>query len=85
MAKEIVLDVHDLQPPKPMEKALDALDKLESGEYLKMIHRMQPFPLYNILNEHNFRYLAKPGDKGFDIYIWKNNDNDSEQSINKIA
>lgn len=81
MAKEILLDVHDLQPPGPMEKALDALDKLQAGEYLKMVHRMQPFPLYNILSENKYRYLVKNGDKGFDIYIWKTEDTESEQSI----
>lgn len=85
MAKEIVLDVHDLQPPEPMEKALDALDKLAAGEYLKMVHRMQPFPLFNILTENNFKYLVKPGDKGFDIFIWKMGDKDSEQSINNLV
>lgn len=84
MAKEIVLDVHDLQPPEPMEKAIDALDKLADGEYLKMIHRMQPFPLFNILTENNFKYKVKSGEKGFDIFIWKNGDKDSEQSVSKL-
>lgn len=85
MAKEIMLDVHDLQPPGPMEQALDALDKLAAGEYLKMVHRMQPFPLFNILTENNFRYRVKPGEKGFDIYIWKMSDTDSEQAINNMS
>ena len=85
MAKEIMLDVHDLQPPEPMHQALDALDKLTAGEYLKMIHRMQPFPLFNILNENNFRYRVIPGDKGFHIYIWKMDDKDSELVINNIS
>jgi len=84
MAKEIVLDVHDLQPPAPMEKAIEALDKLADGEYLKMIHRMQPFPLFNILTENNFKYKVKPGEKGFDIFIWKNDDKDSEQSVSNL-
>lgn len=84
MAKEIVLDVHDLQPPEPMEKAIDALDKLATGEYLKMVHRMQPFPLFNILTENNFKYKVKPGEKGFDIFIWKNDDKDSEQSVSNL-
>ena len=84
MAKEIVLDVHDLQPPQPMEKAIDALDKLTDGEYLKMIHRMQPFPLFNILTENNFKYRVKPGEKGFDIYIWKIDDKESEQVIKNV-
>ncbi|MCW8956326.1 MAG: DUF2249 domain-containing protein [Gammaproteobacteria bacterium] len=85
MAKEIILDVHDLQPPEPMQQALDALDKLMPGEYLRMIHRMQPFPLFNILAENNFRYLVKPGAKGFDIFIWKISDKDSEHTINNLG
>lgn len=85
MAKIIVLDVHNLQPPEPMQMAIDALDKLAAGEYLKMIHRMQPFPLFNILTENNFKYRVIPGDKGFDIYIWKMDDKDSEQVINNLS
>lgn len=85
MAKEIVLDVHELQPPEPMEKALDAIEKLGDGEYIKMIHRMQPFPLYNILFDNGFKHLVKDGENNtFDIYIWKATDKDSEQTIKQL-
>ena len=84
MSKEIVLDVHELQPPAPMEMALDALDKLQDGEYLKMIHRMQPFPLYNILFENGFKYLAREGESGFDIYIWHARDKATEAFIEQL-
>ncbi|MCW9013999.1 MAG: DUF2249 domain-containing protein [Gammaproteobacteria bacterium] len=84
MSKEIVLDVHELQPPAPMEMALDALDKMTEGEYLKMIHRMQPFPLYNILFENGFKYEAREGDAGFDIYIWHAKDKATEAFIKQL-
>jgi len=85
MAKEILLDVHELQPPAPMELAMDALQKLQAGEYVKMIHRMQPFPLYNILYDNGFKFKAVPGTvSAFDIYIWKANDKDSSMAIEEI-
>ena len=85
MSEAIVIDVHDLQPPAPMEMAMDALDKLTDGNYIKMIHRMQPYPLYKILDENGFRYKVKDGDvSAFDIYIWRAGDKAAEQAINNI-
>lgn len=85
MDKEIVLDVHELQPPEPMQQALDALDKLMAGQYLKLIHRMQPFPLYEILSENGFRYKVTTGTiSAFDIYIWRTKDQEAEKSIQEI-
>jgi uncharacterized protein (DUF2249 family) len=85
MPTEILLDVHDMQPPAPMELAMDALQKLKDGEYIKMIHRMQPFPLYNILYDNGFQYKVTTGTvSAFDIYIWKVSDKASAQVIQKI-
>jgi uncharacterized protein (DUF2249 family) len=85
MAKEIVLDVHEMQPPAPMELAMDALQRLQAGEYIKMIHRMQPFPLYNMLYDNGFTVKAVTGTvSAFDIYIWKTDDRDSARAIEKI-
>ncbi len=84
MSKEIVLDVHDLPPPAPMEAAMDALDKLVAGEYIKMIHRMQPFPLYGVLAENGFSYKVLDGAAGFDIYIWHASDTATEQFLKDL-
>ncbi|MDQ1363689.1 MAG: hypothetical protein QG652_1551 [Pseudomonadota bacterium] len=85
MAIEILLDAHEMQPPAPMELALDALQKLQAGEYIKMIHRMQPFPLYNILYDNGFTYKAVPGKvSAFDIYIWKASDKITGLAIEEI-
>ena len=86
MAIEILLDVHDMQPPAPMELALDAVQKLQPGEYIKMIHRMQPFPLYNILFDNGFKHKVVTGTvSAFDIYIWKAADKATGQAIEKIV
>lgn len=70
MCKQIKLDVHELQPPAPFEIVMDSLTKLKQGEYIKILHRMQPFPLYDILLDNGFRYKVNDGEFGFDIYIW---------------
>jgi hypothetical protein len=77
--EEILLDVHDLPAPEPMEQALDALDRLCEGRYIKMIHRMQPFPLYRILDENGFRYKVISTNGGFEIYIWLSDDTIADQ------
>lgn len=74
MCNEIVLDVHELQPPEPMEIAMKELTALSQGAYIKMIHRMQPFPLYDILLDNGFRYKVEDCEQGFNIYIWKAKD-----------
>jgi len=70
MSKEIILDVHELLPPEPLDLTLEILAKLKQGEYVKMMHCMQPFPLYDILLENGFKYEVREGMYGFDIYIW---------------
>ena len=85
MDKEIVVDVHELQPPEPMQRALDALDTLTEGQYLKIIHRMQPFPLYDILSDNGFKYKVVDGEvSAFDIYVWRTKDEAAEKIIKAI-
>mgnify|MGYP001823663545 CR=1 FL=1 len=42
------LDVSDLPPPEPFERAMDALHALAPGDRLLLRHRRQPYPLYNL-------------------------------------
>jgi len=85
MVNEIVLDVHELQPPEPMQKALDALEQLEQGQYLKIIHRMQPFPLYEILLDNGFKYKVTNSDiSAYDIYVWRADDQEAKKMIEDL-
>jgi len=70
MCKEILMNVHDMEPPEPLDVAMKGLENLKHGEYIRMIHRMQPHPLYEILLDSGFRYKVTNGEFGFDIYIW---------------
>ena len=84
MCKEIILDVHEMQSPEPMEVVMKGLESLQQGEYLKMLHRMQPFPLYDILLENGFRYKVTDGEFGFDIYMWLAKDKKTGELIKSL-
>ncbi|MFZ5482613.1 MAG: DUF2249 domain-containing protein [Pseudomonadota bacterium] len=46
----IDLDCRGLEPPEPMEQALNAAAQLKTGQVLRLrIHR-EPFPLYELLD-----------------------------------
>ena len=65
-------DVHDLEPPRPMQVVLDALRTLEDGEHLVVRHRREPFPLYPMLAELGFVHRVRPGTATrFEIVIWR--------------
>jgi len=85
MCREIVLDVHALTPPAPFEIAVEQVMHLQSGEYIKMLHRLQPFPLYDILLENGFRYKVLQGEFGFDIYIWLAKDRATGEHIQRFV
>lgn len=65
------LDVRGLEPPEPMQRALDALDSLQPGEQLRMLLHREPFPLYTKLREHGFTHrTTQLADDCYEILIW---------------
>ena len=56
---EIELDVRYQDPPEPMERAIDALDRLKPGDTLRMLIHREPHPLYQILRESGFAYTVR--------------------------
>ncbi|MDD5330809.1 MAG: DUF2249 domain-containing protein [Sulfuricella sp.] len=75
MINETVLDVRGLEPPEPLEKALDGAAALQSGERLRMIHHREPCLLYPLLAKRGFEHLsgAKSEDY-YEILIWRKGD-----------
>lgn len=66
------LDVSGLEPPEPLERILESLDALPSGECLRVRHRREPFPLYGFLRQLGFQWRTEQvGDAAFDILIWQ--------------
>lgn len=50
----IVIDGREMQPPEPMERTLEALEKLEDGDDILLLLYCQPHPLFNILRNNGY-------------------------------
>ena len=69
---EIVLDVRGLEPPQPLERALDESAQLKAGQRLRMIHHREPCLLYPLLKQRGFCYrTADVADDRFELLIWR--------------
>ncbi len=79
---EYRLDVCGLPAPEPMELILGAIQGLKEGDYLKVVHNREPFPLYSMLNEDGFFYRTIVGGKaGFYIFVWRSDDAKAELAV----
>lgn len=53
-----------------MERVLAALDTLQPGQRVRFLMHRQPYPLYDLLHRHHYRYDVQSGaDGGFEILI----------------
>jgi uncharacterized protein (DUF2249 family) len=58
------LDVSDLPAPEPMERIIDALADLPPGDRLCVLHRREPYPLYDMLRRMGYRWeISSEGDR----------------------
>lgn len=65
------LDVRGLEPPEPLQRALEALASLQPGEQLHILIHREPFPLYGRLREYGFAHrTTKLADDCYEILIW---------------
>ena len=79
------IDVRDLEPPEPLEIALEMANSLGPGEYLHMLHRREPYPLYRLLEQYGFRYsMHSGGNCPFEILIWRDGDSDAERAVQSV-
>ncbi len=65
-----VLDVRRLAPPEPLEQILDALADLPSEQRLCVLHRREPFPLYDLLRRMGYGWQTQGTEERFEILIW---------------
>ncbi len=69
-APEIVVDGRGLEPPEPMQLVLAALDVLQPGQRVRFLIHRQPYPLYDLLRRHQYRYeTTTVTDGDFEILI----------------
>ena len=73
--QEILIDVSEDEAPKPFEIILQQLSQLKKGEYIRMLHRKQPLPLIQMLDENGFVYRMFAGKQTpWEIIIWSKQD-----------
>ncbi|WP_085297032.1 DUF2249 domain-containing protein [Cognaticolwellia mytili] len=66
----IEVNVSALAPPEPMQVILSSLATLPNGAVLKVVHRREPFPLYEQLVATGWLYHCKRlAEESFAIYI----------------
>ena len=65
-----ILDVRRLAPPEPMERILDALADLPTGGRVRVLHRREPFPLYDLLRRMGYGWRTQGAEDRFEMLIW---------------
>lgn len=66
------LDNRGLEPPNPMMRTINALNKMETGEVLTIINDRRPMFLYEYLNDEGIKHETEPlPDGSFQITITK--------------
>jgi uncharacterized protein (DUF2249 family) len=79
---EHTLDVSMLEPCEPLERTLAAIQELEGGDYLRVIHRREPQLLYPLLEKSGYAWCIRPGGASrFEIFIWRENDGAAEEAV----
>ena len=71
MRTEIIVDCRELEAPEPLNLVVSKLPLLNLTNRLKMLHRLKPQMLLNILNENSFKYEIDESSEMFQIFIWK--------------
>jgi uncharacterized protein (DUF2249 family) len=71
MARHLVLDIRDLEPPEPLDRVLTAIADFGQGDTLKILSNFEPTPLYRILERDGFRHhVEASADAPCEITIW---------------
>ncbi|MCW8929700.1 MAG: DUF2249 domain-containing protein [Gammaproteobacteria bacterium] len=58
-AKELFIDVSEYEAPQPFQEVMQLLVGMNSGEYIRMLHRKKPLPLLELLQENGFSFNVK--------------------------
>ncbi len=85
MASELLLDTRDLDPPEPLMRAISAARSLESGQYLRMIHRREPCLLFPALDEQGFAWHSRCLPDGeWEILVWRDGDRAAQAAAGRL-
>ncbi len=56
---DILVDARGLEPPVPLERVLDALDRRAPGQRVCLLLHREPLPLYPLLAQMGLAYRAR--------------------------
>ncbi len=59
-----IVDCREMFPPEPMEKILEAVEVMGDDEAVLMVHRREPFPLFEKLRVRHLDYEIKRFEDG---------------------
>jgi hypothetical protein len=83
---ELILDVSELAAPEPLLRAVDALQALPRGDYLRFRHRMKPCHLYAMLEKNGLAWDTRRGEVvECELFIWHAGDEDAEAAARRVA
>jgi hypothetical protein len=69
------LDVSELEPPEPLEAALEAVENYQAGRPICMRHRREPCALFPLLSDQNFSVRTyERREDFFEVVIWRTGD-----------
>ena len=75
IAGEVGLDVCRLEPPEPFVQAMEALQQMQPGQFLHIIHRREPRLLYPELAPRGLTaYTHQAAPHLFHILVWSQKD-----------
>lgn len=63
-AEVSVLDVSDLAPPEPLERALERAGQLAPGECFVLVHQREPCLLYPLLERQGLEFATRTPEEG---------------------
>lgn len=82
MEQEHILDVTQLEAPAPLEAALDALDTLPPGHYLRLILKRNPVFLYPLLLVQGYEHETHShSQEHYEVLIWHKDDQNAARAV----
>jgi hypothetical protein len=70
--EDLLVDARWLEPPEPLERTLEALERLLPQQKLRLLIHRDPIMLYSILRDWGYTWQTESKDDGsFEIMIWR--------------
>lgn len=74
-SEELFLDLRGLEPPDPFVRSIEALQQLQEGQYLHLLHTRLPVMLFPELEPRGFQSdSCEDKQQLFHIIIWRQSD-----------